>query len=67
MAIIRDLKNHPDTFVTPKELAQYLGRSERFVQSQIEKGALPARKFGRTYSILIADAQHYVGSTGPTD
>ena len=66
MAIIRSLKDHPKTFVSVKELADYMEVSPRWIQNQIVKGALPARKFGRVLKIQIDDARDFVGSTGPT-
>jgi len=64
MAIIR-LKDHPDAFVTPQEVADFMKVSVRHIQRDIVKGALPARKVGRAWRILITDAQAYVGSTEP--
>lgn len=60
--IIRSLKDHPHTFVSVKELADYMEVSPRWIQYRIEKGALPARKFGRIIKIQITDAQRFVAS-----
>ena len=62
MSVIQDLRTHPDAFVSVKELADYLNVSPRHIQRQIEKGALPARKFGRTIRIATPDARRYVGT-----
>jgi hypothetical protein len=49
-------------------LAQYTGQSTRTLQRAIIKGSLHARKLpgDKRWRILLADAQHYVGSTGET-
>jgi excisionase family DNA binding protein len=61
MSLIRGEKD----FISPKEAAEALGKSESFIYSQIKKGALPARKWGGSVVILKADFDNYVGSTGP--
>jgi excisionase family DNA binding protein len=63
MAQITDLKNHPHDFVTVEEVADYMKISKRHVQREIEKGILPARKFGNRYRVLITDLQLRIGST----
>ena len=63
MAKIESLKDHGYDFVTTKEAADYLGCSPRHLQREIEKGALPARKYGRASRILITDFRLYVGTT----
>jgi excisionase family DNA binding protein len=60
---IDSLKDYPGAFITTTQAADYLNMSAKAIRAQIEKGALPARKFGDEYRILISDFQLYVGST----
>jgi excisionase family DNA binding protein len=63
---IDSLKDYPEAFLSVKQAADFLDVSETLIQRQIEKGALPARRFGGVVRILKADFQAYVGSTGRT-
>jgi excisionase family DNA binding protein len=63
MPKITSLKDHPADFVSVEEVAEYMNVSKRHVQREIEKGVLPARKFGNRYRVLITDLQIRIGST----
>jgi excisionase family DNA binding protein len=60
---IASLKDYPHDFLSVKVASDYLQVSKRHIHHEIEKGALPARKVGGVYKILITDFQLYVGTT----
>lgn len=39
------------TFLTPKKAAEELGLQARVIQKRIQKGEIPAKKFGRIFLI----------------
>lgn len=56
---ITDLKTHPESHVRPMELAQYWGVHEDTVYRAIDKGALPAKRIGRTLRVSREDALEF--------
>jgi excisionase family DNA binding protein len=58
---IRDLATYPYRFVTPMQLAAYVGVSRRTIYHHIDKGALAAVKIGGAVRIALAEAQRYAG------
>ena len=64
MTRIRDLKEHPEPFVTPDELAEYLKVSVDTIQRAIRSGALPAMRVGpRLLRIRTEDARQFLRPT----
>jgi excisionase family DNA binding protein len=59
MSPITDLAKHPETYVTVAELARYWRVAERTVQYQVQKGALPATRVGRSIRIRTVDARAF--------
>jgi hypothetical protein len=66
MTQIRDLATHGEATVTVDELADFWRVDPRVIYRDISKGALTARKIGRAYRILIADARAYGRPDGVT-
>ena len=56
---IKDLKTHPEEHVKPLELADYWGVHEHTVYRWIDKGALPAKRIGRSLRITRDDALRF--------
>jgi len=56
--MLREIRAH--RFWSPKQVADFLGRSEQFVRSEIDSGALRARRLGRRVVILRATLQAYI-------
>lgn len=57
--LIDDLSTYQRKFVTPIQLAAYVGVSRRTIYHHIEKGALHAVKRGGALRIPIAVAREY--------
>ena len=60
--MIRDLRTYRKPFVTPDQLADYVGVTRRTIYHHIEKGALRVVKIGRLVRIPSAEARRYAGA-----
>lgn len=58
-SLIADLATYRRKFVTPIQLAAYVGVTRRTIYHHIEKGALRAVKRGGALRIPIRDARDY--------
>lgn len=58
---IRNLHTYPRPFVSPLQLAEYIGVTRRTIYNQIDKGALAVRRIGGVVCIPIAVARAYCG------
>jgi excisionase family DNA binding protein len=56
---IPDLRTYRKRFVTPIQLAEYVGVTRRTIYTHIEKGALPAKKIGGVIRIPTSAAREY--------
>jgi excisionase family DNA binding protein len=63
---IESLKDYDGAFITTAQAGDYTATSAKFMRGQIEKGALPARRFGGEWRILTDDFRNYIGTTGTT-
>lgn len=64
---ITDLSTYRGTYISPIQLANYVGVTRRTIYTHIEKGALRARKIGKgvraAVRIHIRDARVYCGES----
>jgi excisionase family DNA binding protein len=61
-------QNFPDRPMSVAELADWLGVSRRFLETQIEKGSLRVRRISpRCIRILPVDVAHWLEQTATTD
>lgn len=58
---IRDLETHPRKYVSPLQLAEYVGVTKRTIYHHIDKGALRVVKLGGVLRVHIEEAKRYVG------
>lgn len=58
---IADLRTYRKRYVTPAQLADYIGVTRQMIYQEIRKGALPVRRIGGVVRILKDDAMAYVG------
>lgn len=63
---IVDLGTYAKKYVTPAQLACYVGITRRTMYHHIDKGALPVVKIGGVLRIRIRDARAYAGESEPT-
>lgn len=56
-----DLATWRKAFVSPIQLAAYVGVTRRTIYHHIEKGALAARRIGGVVRIRTAEARRYAG------
>ena len=60
---ITDLRTYTRRFVTPIQLADYVGVTRRTIYNHIDKGALKIRKIGGVIRIPRESALEYAGES----
>ena len=63
--MIQDLATYPRQFLSPIQLALYVGVTRRTIYHHIDKGALRVRHIGGVIRIDIAEARRYVQEPSP--
>lgn len=64
--VVADLTTYPRKFLSPIQLACYIGVSRRTIYHHIDKGALRARRIGGVLRIHITEARKYVQDDPPS-
>lgn len=57
---IKDLQTYPKKYVSPMQLAEYIGVTRRTIYHHIEKGALGAVRRMGVVRIHVAEARRYL-------